>query len=104
VLSFAGCSTDFGATPGSPVTESRRLVTQREASDLSFQYRRQALELQEMARRMEVEAQWYEGHFGARDERAKDSRDKANDLRTAAQEADQLAQEYRRQVPHGQVY
>jgi hypothetical protein len=103
-LFVCGCSTDPTATSGSPATEATRLVTQGEASDLTFQYRRQAQELREMARRMEIEAQWYGGRFGENDERARDSRDKAKELWTAAQEADQISQEYRRQIPHGQVY
>ena len=105
-LFLAGCSMDLSAAPGSPATdaEAGRLVTQRDARDLTFQYRRQAVELDEMARRMEVEAQWYEGRFGEQDERAQFSRERAKELRIAAQEADQLAQEYRRQVPHGQIY
>jgi hypothetical protein len=104
-LFLCGCSTaDPSATSGVPATEAPRLVTQGEASDLTFQYRRQAQELREMARRMEIEARWYGGRFGENDERALDSRDKAKELWTAAQEADQISQEYRRQIPHGQVY
>jgi hypothetical protein len=104
LLSLAGCSTISSTPSDSPATEAPRLVTQGEASDLTFQYRRQALELGEMARRMEIEAEWYGGRFGENDERARNSRDKAKELWTAAQEADQISQEYRRQVPHGQVY
>jgi hypothetical protein len=104
MLSLAACSTISSTPSSSPPTEAPRVVTQGEASDLTFQYRRQALEFGEMARRMEIEAQWYGERFGENDERAQDSRDKAKELWTAAQEADQISQEYRRQVPHGRVY
>ncbi len=102
-MSVAGCSADLSATSGS-ATETNRLVTQREAGDLAFKYRQQALELRQMAERLEVEARWYGERFGENDERAQGSRDKAKHLWKAAQEADQLVLEYRRQVPHGQVY
>jgi hypothetical protein len=103
-MALAGCSADLAATPGSSMADAGRPVTQREAAELAFQYRQQALELRQIAQRLELEAQWYGERFGKNDERAQDSRDKAKDLWTAAQEADQLVQEYRRQVPHGQVY
>jgi hypothetical protein len=103
-MSFAGCSADLATTPYLSSADAGRPVTQREAGELAFKYRQQALELRQMAQRLEMEAQWYGERFGGSDERAQDSRDKAKRLWTAAQEADQLVQEYGRQVPHGQVY
>jgi hypothetical protein len=50
-----------------------------------------------------MEVQWYSGHFGLTDAQVKLSREKARQLWIAVDEADQLAREYRRQVPHGQV-
>ena len=50
-----------------------------------------------------MEVQWYSGHFGLTDEKVKLSREKAQQLWIASDEADQLAREYRRQVPQGQV-
>ena len=100
---FAGCATEASA-PVAGATEEPRVVTQGEASDLMFKYRQQAMEFGDMARRMEVEANWYEGRFGQTDERAQESREKARQLWIAAQEAEQLAHEYGRQVPHGQIF
>ena len=100
---FAGCATEVSA-PAAGATEEPRVVTQGEASDLMFKYRQQAMELRDMAKRMEVEANWYGGRFGQSDERAQESREKASQLWMAAQEAEQLAHEYGRQVPHGQVF
>jgi hypothetical protein len=56
-----------------------------------------------MARHLDMEVQWYSCHFGLTDEQVKLIREKAQQLWIAADEADQLAREYRRQVPHGQV-
>jgi hypothetical protein len=104
VLAMAvGACSDLAATSGSHVGATDTVVTQREAGDLAFQYHQQALELSKMARRLELEAQWYEER-GEQDERVQDMRNKAQQLFIAAQEADQRAQEYRRQVPHGRVY
>ena len=103
-MSLAGCSADLATIPYLQSADAGRPVTQREAGELAFKYRQQALELRQMAQRLEMEAQWYGERFGRNDERAQDSRDKAKHLWTAAQEADQLVQEYGRQVPHGQVY
>ena len=100
---FAGCATEVSA-PVAGMTEEPRVVTQGGASDLMFKYRQQAMELRDMAKRMEVEARWYGGRFGQSDKRAQESREKASHLWMAVQEAEQLAYEYGRQVPHGRVY
>ena len=98
---FAGCATEVST----PVAgDEHRVVTQQEASDLMFKYRQQAIEFRDMAKRMEMEANWYGGRFGQTDERAQESREKANQLWIAAQEAEQLAHDYGRQVPHGQIF
>lgn len=94
---MAGCAANL------PATVQVRAVSQSEARDLVFKYRQQASDLGELARRQEVEAQWYAGHFGPTDERVRVSREKAQQLWAAANEADQLARDYRLQVPHGQV-
>ena len=73
------------------------------ARDLAFKYLQRTSDLREMARHLDMEVQWYSGHFGLTDEQVKLSREKAPQLWIAADEADQLAREYRRQVLHGQV-
>jgi hypothetical protein len=74
------------------------------AADRAFYYRQQANELSRMAERLEAEAQWYAAQGGQDAEQAKRARDIAANMRTAANEAEQKAQEYRRQVPHNQVF
>ena len=71
-------------------------------TDLVFQYRQQAAELRDMARRLETEALVYAQR--KEPDQAKRSLELAKDMRTAADTADERAREYRRQVPHGQVY
>ena len=73
------------------------------ARDLACTYRQQASDLRAMARHLDMKLQCYYTHFGQPDEQVKLSREKAQQLWIAADEADQLAREYRRQVPHGQV-
>jgi hypothetical protein len=71
-------------------------------SDLVFQYRQQAVELRETARRLEFEAGLYAQR--QEQEQAHRSRDLAKDLWAAADTAEEQAREYRRQLPHNQVY
>jgi hypothetical protein len=75
----------------------------REAADKVFFYKQQAAELRGMADRLEYEAQWYANQAGAENEEAKRHRAMAKELRSGADEADQSAGDYRRQVPHNQV-
>lgn len=53
---------------------------------------------------MKIEAKWYSGRFRQRGEQADESREKANQLWIAAQEAKHLAREYGRQILHGRYY
>jgi hypothetical protein len=71
-------------------------------TDLVFQYRQQAAELRDMARRLEMESMMYAQRQDQ--EQAKRTLDLAKDMRIAADTADEQARQYRRQVPHGQVY
>ena len=41
------------------------------ARDLAFTYRQRASDLREMARHLDMEVQWYSGHFGLTDEQVK---------------------------------
>ena len=51
-MTMGGCATELRTTADDPAAESPALVTQREARDLTFQFRQRAMELQEMAQRM----------------------------------------------------
>ena len=57
-----------------------------------------ASDLREMARHLDMEVQWYSGHYGLTVVQVKLSREKAQQLWIAADEPDQLARECRRQV------
>ncbi|WP_447983743.1 hypothetical protein [Nitrospira sp. Nam74] len=74
----------------------------RKTSDLVFEYRQQAAELRQMARRLELEANLYAQR---QDElQATRTRELAKDALASADAADQRARDYQRQLPHGQVY
>lgn len=101
---MAGCAANLPDGIGSaPATVQAKAVSQSKARDLVFKYRQQASDLRELARRQEAEAQWSTGHVGQTDEQVRASRERARQWWAAAEEAEQLAHDYRRQVPHGQV-
>ncbi|MBI5853665.1 MAG: hypothetical protein HZB35_00150 [Nitrospirae bacterium] len=105
LLALAGCATGMGdAGSQSSVSTRLRAVTQREAGDLAFQYRRQAAEYRELARRLEMEAQIATARDDNRSDQVQRSLETAKALWASAEQADELAREYRRQTPHGQVY
>lgn len=104
MMILAGCAgemTDTSTASGQPV--SPRLASQDQARQLTAQYRRQAADLRDLATRVEWEAQWYESQFGVNDQEASRRRIQARQLWADAEQADQLAIDYRRQVPHGQI-
>ena len=104
VLLAAGCTTDFSQSANErPALKHASSVTQEQARHLAFTYRRQANDLRELARRTEMEALLYSGQFGPNHEESSRRLVQAKDLLAAAQEADELARAYQRQVPHGQM-
>jgi len=101
---FAGCAAEMTDTSGSASQGvGAQLVSQDQARQLTAQYRRKASDLRDLAARTEWEAQWYESQFGVNDQEATRRRTQASQLWAAAEQADQLAIDYRRQVPHGQI-
>ncbi len=80
------------------------VATQHEAGELAFRYGQQAAHYRDLATRFDIEARWYGGRFGEQDPQARQSQAKAQQLWAAAEEAEELAREYRRQVPHGRMY
>lgn len=105
LLVTAGCATgESHARQEASASTRPRTVTQREAADLTFQYRRLAAEYREAARRLELEAQVFARQSGGMSELSQRRLDEAGALRAAADEAEELARQYRRQTPHGQVY
>jgi hypothetical protein len=107
LAALAGCATGAGMgnerSEGS-VSTGPGTVTQREAGDLAFQYRRQAMEYRELARRLELEADVATRQSGGMSEQSQRSLETARALWASAEQADELARAYRRQTPHGQVY
>ena len=100
VLSGAiGCA----ATPPAEPSASQLSMTQQ-AHDLAFQYKRQATALRDIAQRYELEAQVLARLKGAQHAETLHSLDLAKSLLAEADEADSLAREYRRQMPHNRLY
>ncbi|MEW6248091.1 MAG: hypothetical protein AB1555_15460 [Nitrospirota bacterium] len=96
----------MAADPPSPATKLGELkaVSPREAAELAFRYRQQAADLREAARRYELEAKILAKTRGGNDEQVRRDLETASQLQTAASQAEGTAMEYRRQVPHAQVY
>lgn len=95
----AGCATDSAERTIAPAA-----AVSKDPGDMAFRYRLQAAELHAMAQRLEFEAAWYAKQGGQDSGQAKRSQEMAKEMRAAADEADQLAREYRNQLPHNQVY
>ena len=66
-------------------------------SDMAFKYRQQAAQLSTLAQRYEIEAAAMTGENA---QAAKQRREQAQAYWSEAQQADDLAHEYRRQLPH----
>jgi uncharacterized lipoprotein YajG len=104
LLLAAGCATDVtqSSREGSSPTQVS-FVTQDQARHLAFTYRRQAAEIRELARRMELETLLASRQSGANQEESARRLAQVKELLAAAEEADELALAYGRRVPHGQV-
>ncbi|HEU4683272.1 MAG TPA: hypothetical protein VFS39_02055 [Nitrospira sp.] len=70
----------------------------------ALQYRQQAMQMGAMAERYELEADVHAKRLGAEAEEVKHSRELAQQYRSGATEADDLARQYRSQLPHNLVY
>ena len=104
LLVFAGCATDLMPTSNMPGPEMPvGFVTQDEARHLAFNYRRRAAETSELARRLELETSVFSRQWSPNHEESVRRSAQVKELLAAAEEADELARIYGRQVPHGQV-
>jgi hypothetical protein len=72
-------------------------------SDTAFQYRQQAAQLSALAQRYEIEAEAKARELGKDAEQVKRNRDLAMQYWSEAQQADELARQYRNQLPHNVV-
>lgn len=68
--------------------------------DTAFEYRQQAERLTALAQRYEIEADAKAAELGQEAEQVKRSRDLAMQYRSEAREADEMARQYRSQLPH----
>lgn len=80
---------------------AQEFVTQDQARQMAYSYRRQAQDLRDLARRLETEALLYSGQSSTDSKQA--NMLEVKNVLAAADDADELAREYRRQVPHGQL-
>ena len=102
LLFTTGCASHVSQPAGEWTVPKSTVVTQDQARQMAYSYRRQAQDLRDLARRLETEAL-----FSSSGRSSTDS-EQANMLElqrvlAAADDADELAREYRRQVPHGQL-
>ena len=97
LLFVAGCATDPQA-PTQVVT-----VTQEQARHLAFSYRRQAADLHDLSRRMEMEASLFDGRSATSSAQSQGRALQVTEVWAAAENADELARAYQRQIPHGQL-
>jgi hypothetical protein len=103
LLLSAGCAADRTHSSSEPLSSKQpSFVSQEQARHLAFAYRRQAADIRELARRIELEALLAGRQSGFSQEESR-RLVQAKELFAAAEEADELAFIYRRQVPHGQM-
>ncbi|MBM4133285.1 MAG: hypothetical protein FJ245_05880 [Nitrospira sp.] len=102
MLTLSGAIGCAATTPAEPSALQQSMTPQ--AHDLAFQYKRQATALREIAQRYELEAQVLARLKGAQHAETLHSLDLAKSLLAEADEADSMAREYRRQIPHNRVY
>ena len=96
----AGCAANFSQPPSEQST-AQTFVTQDQARQMAYSYRRQAQDLRDLARRLETEALLSSGQSSTDSKQA--NMLEVKNVLAAADDADELAREYRRQVPHGQL-
>ena len=96
----AGCAATFSQPPSEQST-AQEFVTQDQARQMAYSYRRQAQDLRDLARRLETEALLSSGQSSTDSKQA--NMLEVKNVLAAADDADELAREYRRQVPHGQL-
>src|SRR5262245_38342095 len=92
---FTGCAT---------TTEQSTMQCGNDYScltDMAFKYRQQAQQLSALAQRYELDAAAMTGQDA---DAVKHQRDVAQAYRLEANKADELAQEYRRQLPHNMAH
>ena len=100
-LMLLSCAGGSGRTATAPLEGS--VATQEDMANLRFHYRQQAVELREMARRRQIEADALANQSGADNALVQRKRDLAEDLLSAADEAEQKARAIRQHMPHNML-
>lgn len=104
LLLSAGCAIDRTQSSSEPLPSKQGgFLSQEQARHLAFSYRRQAADIRELARRIELEALFAGRQSGLNHEESTRRLAQVQELLAAAEEADELAFTYGRQVPHGQM-
>lgn len=101
---IGGCAADRTriVEQGSDLSHTS-IVTQEIARDSVIAYRRQAIALHELARMLTMEAEWHRRQAGSDSQEATRRLSEARKVLAAAEQADDLARQYQRQMPHGRV-
>lgn len=103
LLFTASCESDFSRRAGEHSSPMAAFVPQDEARQLAFSYRMQAQVLRDMARQIETEANFSERRLTPGIHSPEDRLVQVKGLLASAEDADELAREYQRQVPHAQL-
>ena len=101
LLFTTGCASNVSQPAGEWTVPKSTVVTQDQARQMAYSYRRQAQDLRDLARRLETEALFSSGQSSTDSEQA--NMLELQKVLAAADDADELARQYRRQVPHGQL-
>jgi hypothetical protein len=99
----SACAADVSHRSAGHSASQTPLVSQEQARQLAFSYRRKAQDLRELARQLETEVYFSSGRVNSNTDSRQDRLVQVGTLRSAAEEADELARHYQRQVPHSQL-
>jgi hypothetical protein len=101
LIVLSACAGDLRQTASDPLEGS--ISTQQALANLRFHYRQHAVDLRDMAKRRQIEADVLAQQVGPDDAQVRRKRDLAEDLLSAADEAETKAREIRRQMPHNMM-
>jgi len=97
---LAGCATADFDDRTTPAATTPAPMTQQQQAEKARVYREQARLFREMAQRRAAEAELLAQDLGPMHDAVQNKRRMAVELQAKADEADSIAREYRRQVPH----
>ena len=98
-----GCESDISRRVGDHSSSMAVFVPQDEARQRAFSYRLEAQALREMARQIETEVKFSGGRYKSSIHSSEDRLVEVKGLLASAENADELARGYRRQVPHARL-